>query len=564
MKISQNLMADDLRFVAVVSDGKEQSSDSFLSKIQPNVASYFIRKSDNIAIAINKENISIHHQSTDSRDVVVIGDIVSEDCNYGDSIRLAVSKLDDGLYEDLAKFQGVYTLLVVDWKAEKVLIVSDLIGMQPFYIADYKGAKILSDRAEALPRLGGAKIDPLGFAGWIYFGVPLSNRTLFESVSRIKPASVTICERGMAYSKKYWSPLIAEEIIDDKELTDGVYGEFVASLKRLMQPFSRGTVLLSGGFDSRFCLLAAQKETDSDVSCVTVPYTDAEHDIVKNLSEQAGIVCDQVKIKGSIWDVFDSMWYRHPDGFVRWRNLSLLGVTRSKKSDVIIDGSHSDVALRCSRGGPADGSILTEPEARDYVWNVSTHHKVESFFQSNYTGRLEPLARLAADEQSDDVGWSSKFCRIWNIQVDERRNIAFNHLQYAHLRPSIQPFYDRALMERRLRYSNKVFTADSYRAMLKRHFPGSGELPHADDLPRGKAANYVFSWALWKKLPAVMYFLGRHGEVLNRNWLIPCLAEYSVGFRSHMYVVLELMRFVKLEEELASFGIELDFRNIFK
>ncbi len=553
-----------LGFVAVLSPNADSTAEETLRRILPDLAAgpYHWRSIPGLAMAVRDDNISISLTSGNERDVVLLGHVVSECVGPDDALPWAVSAVAEGRYGELKRLQGVFALIVVDWAKRTVTVVSDLLGIQPFYLARREGVTILSDRAEAAPRLGGASIDALGMAGWLYFGIPLANRTLFESVERIAPASVTVFDAQSSRQEKFWTPTVAEEPISADDLADGVYHDFVDSLRRLLRPYKAGTVLLSGGFDSRFCLLTSLRETNISVDAVTVPYTRAERRIANELVDLTGIDCRRVKIKGSIWDEFESMWYRHPDGFSRWRNLSYLCITRLGKSGPFIDGSHSDVALRRSRAGPTHGRLVSEPEARKYVWSVSTHHNVESYFRSGPVVRFEQLARQAADEQSDAVGWNSKFCRQWNIQTDERRNIAFNYLQYAGIARSIQPFYDRALMERRLRYPNEMFTKDSYRAMLKRHFPGQGELPHSDDLPKGKETNYAFSRTLWRQLPSIMQFIHRHRDVLNCHWILPRIGEYALGRRRHMYVVLELMRFVKLEEELNRFGIEVDLRKV--
>jgi hypothetical protein len=140
--------------------------------------------------------------------------------------------------------------------------------------------------------------------------------------------------------------------------------------------------------------------------------------------------------------------------------------------------------------------------------------------------------------------------------------MAANYLQYADFAPSVQPFYNRGLMEKRLRYANEMFTFESYRALLKRQFPDAGGLPHTKDLGKEKVPKYIFSGTLWRQLPSIMRFVNRHRDVLNARWIMPRMFKYGLGRPSHTYVVLELTRLLKLEEEMNRLGIDMDFSGV--
>ncbi len=554
-----------LGFVAVISPNDDMSALNTLEQVLPEIKHkcYYSKSVPGMALAYRTDHLSINSLSLKGYDAVLLGSMVSEIVSYDKTPNWAVSEIINKKYGELKTLQGVFAMVVLDWQNKTISVVSDLLGIRPFYFSTYRGCIVLSDRAEAVPRLGNAKIDTMGMAGWVFFGKPVANRTIFDSVKRIEPASVSVFNANSIHIEKFWFPSISDEKISHEDLEEGIYQDFINSLNRLLQPYSRGTVLLSGGFDSRLCLLSTLNQTNIFLDAVSVPYNSAERKIVNQLTQMTGIECHYVSLIGSIWDEFDSMWYRHPDGYVRWRNLSFLCAKRYRTSRLFIDGSHSDVSLRHSRGGPADDRELTLSEAHDYVWSVSTHYNLENLFKLSFTNPMEKIARAALEEQGDAIGWSPKFCKLWNIHADERRNIAYNYLQYDHLVPSIQPFYDRALMERRLKHPNSMFTKTSYHNMLGHRFPGPGKLPHSDDLEQSVKNNYLFCRTLWKNVPSVIDFIIRNRKLFKLNHLSPRILEYSLGLKRHMYIILELMRFVKLEEELKRYNIELDLKRIF-
>jgi hypothetical protein len=551
-----------LEFVAVL-DPKGRAEET-LRAILPDLAinGYHTHSTATLALAADGARRGVTIRQADEMEVILLGNLVGESVGSRDALLWAASAAAEGRYHELQKLQGVFVVVLVDWAAHRVVVVSDLLGVKPFYIGEWKEATILSDRAEATIRLGGTQIDPLGVAGWMYFGTPLVNRTLFNSVERISPATLmTLGEQGREL-RQYWTPPIAEEPIDREELMEAVYEDFSRSLSRLLAPYRVATSLLSGGFDSRLCLLTALRQNEVRLDAMTVPYTDAERRLVDTLEQLTGVRCERVEVDGSIWDAFDSMWYRHPDGYPVTKNLTYLCVTRPDRWGPFIDGSISSVSLRCLTADPESGPPAHEAEARQFVWRAHAKANPNFCFRREAASRLESIAREAADEHSRYVGWSSKFCLRWDTYHDERRFTPVNFLQYADLAPSVQPFYDRAMIERRLRHPNKIFTKEFYHGMLRHHFPGPGGLPHSSELPKGKDITYAFSKRLWRELPSAIRFVNRHKALFNRSWVLPRITSYGFGHRQHMYIVKAIVRLMKLQEDLRDLGVEVDYRRL--
>jgi len=561
---SQTAVDCPLGFVAVLSPNADSTAEETLRRILPDIAAgpYHWHSIPGLAMAVRDDNISISLTSGNERDVVLLGHVVSECVGPDDALPWAVSAVAEGRYGELKRLQGVFALIVVDWAKRTVTVVSDLLGIQPFYLARREGVTILSDRAEVAAKIVGPKIDRVGFATWLYFGAPLVDRTLFDSVYRVSPATATVVEGSGVRKHAYWAPVADEQKITQEQLMDELCDEFAASVSRLLAPYDCATVLLSGGFDSRFALLTALREGGHAIDAITVPYTEAERSIVDDLVSMTGIQCQRVRISGALWDEFDSMWFRHGDGYAVTKNLTHLCVTNREAKGPFIDGSIASVSVWCHTADPEVGPPANKRDAQEFVWKAHGKSCPTFCFRKDVLRRLESIARQGADEQSDALGWDSKFCLKWDMYQDERRFTSVNFLQYADLAPSVQPFYDRALIERRLKHSNKLFNKDFYHGMLKRRFPGTGDLPHSSDLPKGKDTVYAFSRTLWRHLPELVLFIRRNRNVLNVSWLIPRVSTYGLGWKKHMYVVLQLMRLMKMESELKRQGIAQDLSEL--
>ena len=530
-----------------------------LERIVPGAArgGYHVRSADRLALAVKPSARAVTLRSDESRDVILMGNLACERTPAAKALDWAIAALDAGRLDDLKMLQGVFAIVLVDWSARTATVVTDLLGMRPAYVARREGLTVLSDRAEASCRLGGGRVDPLALACWIYMNMIVGNRTMFESVERIAAASVTTFGGESPGGQTYWTPRVAEEPIALDDLIDAVYGDFERSLARLLEPYDAATSLLSGGFDSRLCLLTALHLGRVKLDAVTVPLSDGDRQVIGKLVEMTGVPWRRAEIRGSIWDEYESVWHYHPDGYPVTKNLTYLCVTRLGRPGPFVDGSNSDSVLRSLRAWPEEHPP-DERTARQFVWKLHTRSRPDVFLRPGAAAELERRARQVADEQSDAMGFSSKFCLLWDICTDERRHTSLNHLQYSHLAPSVQPFYDRRLLERRLIHPHSVYTEEAYRTMLKRRFPGPGGLPHAGELPAGRSRVYRFSRTVWKRVPAALRFVHRHRDVLKQRWLLPRVGSYGLGRRSHMYVVLGLLRLMELEEDLNRCGIGLD------
>ena len=512
--------------------------------------SRYERHEGGIALSVQSNNKMMTVKSSQGRDIILLGQMVSEKTTHEDVFGSVTEVIEKENYDELKQLQGVFVLLIIDWSLSRVVVISDLLGIRPFYLASKNGTTVLTDRAEVATQIIGSRIDPVGFGTWLYFGAPLVHRSIFENVHRLAPATVSCWERSNHRQITYWSAEADEQEIDREELMDGLSEDFSASLCRLLAPYDGATSLLSGGFDSRFALLTALRSGHDNLKAITVPYTEAERQVVDDLIVATGVECKRIQVSGSLWDSFDSMWYRHPAGFPVTRNLTYLCVTSPDAEGPFIDGSIASVSALCHSADPSEGSPANESAAREFVWKAHAKCCPTFCFHDNALRRLENLARQGASELSDVLDWDSKFCLKWDMYQDERRYTPINFLQYANIAPSVQPFYGRALIERRLRHPNKMFDKDFYHGMLRRHFPGPGGLPHANDIAKGTDTVYLYSYVLRKQLPALIRFVHRNRSVLREQWLMPRLLSYGFGSRRHMYVVHALNKLMQMEQDL--------------
>lgn len=148
------------------------------------------------------------------------------------------------------------------WSPEKrrLLVVNDRWGLQPLFYAQADGRLLIASGARAIladpacpPR-----VHPVGLAEFLTFEHVLENRTLFEGVRLLPPASILVWEGDRLAIRPYWEFGFVETC-DDRPETWYIEG-WLHHVRQAVRRCRKGEVpegvLLSGGLDSRTVLAA--------------------------------------------------------------------------------------------------------------------------------------------------------------------------------------------------------------------------------------------------------------------------------------------------------------------
>lgn len=185
----------------------------------------------------------------------------------------------DGAQRLFPGYDGAFT--GVFWEAQRniLVIATDCLGMQPLYMRHTGGELTLATETKAI----GGDPDPAAWGAFISIGHPIGERSLLDGVQRVPPASVLTydCAEHRLTIHRYWSwpdPSEAWRTYD-----------FLASLEQDIHAYAAlgnaGTVLLSGGFDSRL-LLFLLRHTHIPVDALIVAHEGEHGDADGRLAER--------------------------------------------------------------------------------------------------------------------------------------------------------------------------------------------------------------------------------------------------------------------------------------
>jgi asparagine synthase (glutamine-hydrolysing) len=205
------------------------------------------------------------------------------------------------LYEEDSSFpaelNGRFHGLLVDRNRGTVVLFNDRYGMNRLYYHESKYASYFAAEAKAIlavrPEL--RNIDPQGLGEFVSCGAVLENRTLFDGIHVLPPASAWVFRKGELERKaSYFHPREWEQ--QEKLEPESFYRElrdvFARNLPRYFDGEEEIGMSLTGGLDTRM-ILAWQKCEPGSLPCYTFGSMLRENQDVRvarrvaNLCEQA-------------------------------------------------------------------------------------------------------------------------------------------------------------------------------------------------------------------------------------------------------------------------------------
>jgi asparagine synthase (glutamine-hydrolysing) len=160
----------------------------------------------------------------------------------------------------VARLRGEFALLLWDARSKTGVLARDQLGSGNLFINARAGrllfASELRTLLEALPRTPGP--DRPALVQWLGTGMVPADRTFYDGVVPLPPASVLRLQGGLWEAARYWTPRYVEpRRVDAEAAAADLRGAVTAAVGRRLQGRRTVGVLVSGGLDSGTVLAAA-------------------------------------------------------------------------------------------------------------------------------------------------------------------------------------------------------------------------------------------------------------------------------------------------------------------
>ncbi len=188
------------------------------------------------------------------------------------------------LYEEMGtesfrRLNGDFVLLICDLERKTAILANDRDCLRNVYYTAHGGALLFAPEAKAILQDGTFKrgLDVETLAMFLAWGEFWDDRTLFEGMQFLPPASILTYSKGQVTRTRYWDlcyqpdyGLSDESIVE--QLTEAIRR---AVAIRMKEPLRYG-ISLSGGLDSRCVLAAVDPEKRKGLTTLTYGSLDCD------------------------------------------------------------------------------------------------------------------------------------------------------------------------------------------------------------------------------------------------------------------------------------------------
>ena len=310
---------------------------------------------------------------------------------------LASGRADPGLLDTHA--------VVFGWEkaAQRLHVWTNRLGTVHAYVGGRAGRVSVGTFLAAVAETSGGDLDWVGITGFCGFGFYPADRTMYENVRILRPATCTVFdERGAVVSeRRYWDWWYAPEADrTDDDLLDEFHDIWTRTI-RTQAGAHHVVVPISGGLDSRTVFAAAvppgTRTSDTRVRAFTYGYhrTSPEIRISQRVAETRGVPADEFVVEPYLLDRLDDV-AGAVEGFQALSFSRQVGVSAplATMGDRVVGGHWGDVWFDTAG---ASGRTASGGHAPDLV--EVAHGK---FARKGRAWLLDHLCRPNLDSQDPD------------------------------------------------------------------------------------------------------------------------------------------------------------------
>ena len=454
----------------------------------------------------------------DKISIVTCGEVYNGDIENLDKYILSLYK--EGRLDKLKNFNGSFAAAICDNVEEKLTLVNDRYGLiKLFYYYD-EDRFCFAPKIRPLIRLGAEKsLRKDAIVDFFLFGYLLGDKTFFEHIHQLPPASILEVSKNDMKITKYWDYEYDEEYDarPQEELIEELGALWQRAVERRIKKDEIIIIPLSGGLDSRAILAAALRCTSKD-NIITFTFGEPgsfDFEIGKMIAEKAGVrniplVVEKEEFKwqnntsmGDVEGMIDATPYFAIRGYEEmgeYGNYMLSGYI----GDFIM-GSHMFPEM-------IKTNLVTDNDyekASDLILEKDLLHSlsdIENLFSCSFYEKIEnPISKNELKTNRNKNLSAIYFKHFLENHVD--KYTYFTIFRYRHLFSYSNPFLDNDLVDfmrktsPRLRFGQKLF-----RSMLLKKYPELFELPTKTNLGLrldvGNTSLFLKSAILFSKMRA--------------------------------------------------------------
>ena len=389
----------------------------------------------------------------------------------------------------LDEVSGAFAIALWDKQSQMLLLASDRLGLRPIYYAEHAGLLRFASEVKgiladpAFPR----HLNRAAVADLFHYSFVMGEKTLFQDVHLLPPASILRYQQGRWEVSTYWDIPYPERYPHrtDQWYDDLIYKALKASVERMVRPGLNYGLSLSGGLDSRWiAALLADVQPESSAYTLGTPGSDDTPSAMK-VASQTGLRHHYWELSPTFVPNLAEMYVYSVDGMDHlWHMEEFpLTVRVGDYVDVSVGGFLGD-GLFGYEINPISACLRQQDVVRYRLWRSrrgrpTPRHLAQAFGEQ--TG--QELVDLAMD--SLERGFAEACCergfqtiQYFDLRQAERRlaNVAqLAKLAYVDV---YHPIADQEVVEAALQLpASQLVTERAYRRSMATHLPELAAIP---------------------------------------------------------------------------------------
>lgn len=151
------------------------------------------------------------------------------------------------------ELHGFFVVVIGDATTREVTVITDIAGSLHFYYRSLSVGAVLSTSSLVLSRLGTTTLDPVGCQEFLATGVMYEDRTFYNEVRKLPPASIITFRDGKQIrQQRYWNPAdLRPESLSAEQASEMLWDGLSAAARSIYGQYRAVACDLTGGYDSR-------------------------------------------------------------------------------------------------------------------------------------------------------------------------------------------------------------------------------------------------------------------------------------------------------------------------
>jgi hypothetical protein len=155
------------------------------------------------------------------------------------------------------ELEGFFVLIFGDGRTREVVVVTDIVGSCHCFWRSFPGAIALAGSSMLLASLAEIKLDWVGCQEFLQTGIIYEDRTCYQDVRKLGPASVFRYSGGAEKEERYWQAAdLNPETLRNGAAVHTLWDRTMHAVNDIHRIYDKPVCDLTGGYDSR-ALVAA-------------------------------------------------------------------------------------------------------------------------------------------------------------------------------------------------------------------------------------------------------------------------------------------------------------------